>query len=329
MKIDLIHQRKKSNDEWIDKERIDLKTLKAGEGVHLALSTSQTRILYEWLKCLYDIGKDGVQRGINTHSFISNDIKPLVESLLNQGLSQEVWEELASQKPDIASRLAMVQIQQTRAIALKEFEDNIDTDQPESYWQDFFERNDWIFGYGLKYQFLKTVENQPNYGGAGVFGRGNQKGDFLAASEADLRFTVLVEIKRPDIQLITGKEYRNGVAELHKELIGGTSQVHINLQKWTLSSKNPENIETMHERKIYTQEPRGVLVIGRLSQLASKEERETFESYRRNMRNPEIITFDELLERASFIVSPNENNGNSYVTQAKPRDCIEDDDLPF
>ena len=332
VKIDIIHQRKSKKNEWEDTEKINLNKLKADEGVHLALSSSETKALFECLCLLYKIGEKGVLWGSVSHSFIPNDIKPLVESLLQQGLTKEVWEELASQKPDIASRLAMSQIQQDRTIALKEFEENIDTDKPESYWQDFFNKNEWIFGYGLKYHFLKTVENQPTYGGANLSGRGNQRGDSLNASEGELKFTVLVEIKRPNTPLVAANIYRNGVATLHTELIGGTSQVHINVQKWSLTSKNPDNISLQYEHKIYTHEPRGVLVIGRLGQLTEIEHRETFESYRRNMRNPEIITFDELLERARFIVSPNkkskENNGNTYATPVQPIDTSNNDDLP-
>ena len=51
--------------------------------------------------------------------------------------------------------------------------------QEENWWQDFFERNTWIFGYGLKYQILKSVQSQPQYGGRNVTGKGTEKGDFL------------------------------------------------------------------------------------------------------------------------------------------------------
>lgn len=67
----------------------------------------------------------------------------------------------------------------------------------ENNWQDFFEENTWIFGYGLRYQILRVIQPQPNYGGVAVDGRGGQRGDFLTATEAETRFTCLVEIKKP------------------------------------------------------------------------------------------------------------------------------------
>ena len=81
----------------------------------------------------------------------------------------------------------------------------------EGQWQQFFEANSWIFGYGLSYRFLSTLQTQPNYGGTTVSGSGGQRGDFLLASEAERRFTVLVEIKKPTSTLVGANEYRNKV----------------------------------------------------------------------------------------------------------------------
>jgi hypothetical protein len=47
----------------------------------------------------------------------------------------------------------------------------------ETAWQDFFEKNKWIFGYGLNYQILRQEQAQPHYGGTRVDGRGGQRGD--------------------------------------------------------------------------------------------------------------------------------------------------------
>lgn len=34
------------------------------------------------------------------------------------------------------------------------------TDHPESAWQHFFSRNEWIFGYGLDYRFQGVIQEQ-------------------------------------------------------------------------------------------------------------------------------------------------------------------------
>ena len=49
--------------------------------------------------------------------------------------------------------------------------------------------------------------------------------------------------------------------------------------------------------------PKGILVIGHTKELMGERSKiETFELFRRDINNLEIITFDELYERAKFIV---------------------------
>jgi hypothetical protein len=58
----------------------------------------------------------------------------------------------------------------------------------------------------------------------------------------------------------------------------------------------------MAAESIYTVKPRGIVVIGNLSELNSREKRNSFEQFRNNLSNPEVITYDELYERARYIV---------------------------
>lgn len=53
----------------------------------------------------------------------------------------------------------------------------------------------------------------------------------------------------------------------------------------------------------YAIEPRCYLVVGNLARLQGNDDKVTcFELYRRNIRSPEILTFDELFYRAGCIV---------------------------
>jgi acyl-CoA synthetase (AMP-forming)/AMP-acid ligase II len=61
-------------------------------------------------------------------------------------------------------------------------------------------------------------------------------------------------------------------------------------------------MEEFHDKDIYTQIPKGILVVGNTGQLNSKPKRDSFQVYRRNLINPEVITYDELYERAKAIV---------------------------
>jgi hypothetical protein len=76
-----------------------------------------------------------------------------------------------------------------------------------------------------------------------------------------------------------------------------------------LSLQDEDGFPTGEEAFNYL--PRSFLVIGSLGQFVgergiSEEQYRSFELLRRNITNPEIITFDELYERARFIVAQSE-----------------------
>lgn len=175
----------------------------------------------------------------------------------------------------------------------------------ETAWQDFFEKNKWIFGYGLNYQILRQEQAQPHYGGTRVDGRGGQRGDYLTTTSGEINFTVLVEIKAPGTPLLQGKaEIRSGAWSLSKELTDALAQIEANIDTWNKQgSQQADNRDELENRGIYTVQPKGIVVIGTLSQLNnSRSKRETFQRFRTSIHGIDIITFDELYERAKYIV---------------------------
>ena len=174
----------------------------------------------------------------------------------------------------------------------------------EDWWQDFFEENKWIFGYGLNYEILRQQQSQPTYGGVRMDGKGGQRGDNLMSTTGDLNFTVLVEIKTPATPLLQGtQEIRNGAWSLSKNLTDALSQIQANIQTWEKQgSEQPENRDKLEKLSIFTVKPKGIIVIGSLCQLADRNKRETFQRFRKSIHGIDIITYDELFERAKFIV---------------------------
>ncbi len=188
---------------------------------------------------------------------------------------------------------------------LSEFESSIKRQATdENWWQDFFEGNKWIFGYGLNYQILRQTQPQPHFGGTTIAGKGGQVGDYLTSTSGNLSFTVLVEIKTPDTPLLQGtEEIRSGAWSLSKSLTDAVSQIQANIDTWDKEgSRQPCNIEILEKENIFTVQPKGIIVIGSLSQLDSRSKRETFQRFRKSLHGVDILTFDELLKRAEFIV---------------------------
>lgn len=325
--VKLIHQRKGANDKWEDVQSVNLTTLKAGEGVRLDLDCSMTQKLYQKLKAIYEyIEINEIPIGSQRFIFMNADNiikvpasrREVIKRLLSEDYGKEIWNELDKVKPGLTLELSMARIQMQRVQALRIFEENLaEGNSNEDFWQNFFEQNQWIFGYGLDYRFLYHLENQPSYGGMSHTGKGNQKGDFLLHTQAKTKFTVLVEIKTPKTPLLayTGKatmnrepkEIRNDTWLLSTNLLGGVSQIQVNCRTWSIDSQRAENVRSLENSGVFTVEPKGILVIGNMSELSDDESMVScFETFRRNIKNPEILTFDELYERAKFIVDSNE-----------------------
>lgn len=183
----------------------------------------------------------------------------------------------------------------------------------EAVWQDFFEKNRWIFGYGL---FYLSAEGFPGrkleeiIAGATVATAGRRI-DGLLRTRGRVSAVCLVEIKRHRTQLMAANEYRPGVWRPSNDLTGAVAQAMMSVdgmerqfqRKLTMidHAGDPTGEDTIIAR------PRSVVVCGCLSEFISEhgisEERfRNFELYRRSLVAPDLITFDELFERARLIV---------------------------
>lgn len=191
---------------------------------------------------------------------------------------------------------------------------------PEAVWQAFFEANPWVFGYGLSYIFMESLaERQLEQTIRGFsLTESGKRADALMKTRAEVSSLCFVEIKRHDTELLLSRPYRSGVWAASSELTGGIAQVQETIRAAirTLSAQFRPKDESGDPtgEEIYGFEPRSYLVIGRLSEFigehgVNEEKFRSFETFRRNVRQPEIITFDELLHRARFIV--NHDGGRS------------------
>lgn len=313
----IIRQRRETNtDKWIPEKTINIRELEKNESICLDMNTEAINNLYSAILKLARILREyGVEYGENEYLIvdpnsviITEDNKvEYIRKIQEAGYSNDFWKSLTESDPDLATKMSYAKIIADRKVVLEEFKDSLNKDYQESYWQKFFYKNQWIFGYGLKYQFLHLITDQPSYIGASYTGTGDQRGDFLMNSKAEKRFTVLVEIKKPDTSLVKSEEYRSGTWKLENELLWATSQVQMNCSSWFREgSVRDETRDSLEVQNIFTYEPKGILVIGNTNQLNNRDKLYTFESFRRNLHNPEIITFDELFERAKFIVEQND-----------------------
>ncbi|MEQ1899500.1 MAG: Shedu immune nuclease family protein [Devosia sp.] len=185
---------------------------------------------------------------------------------------------------------------------------DIRTDQPEKAWQHFFKKNEWIFGLGLDYRFLGLLQEEALIGEKDVAGHDGAVADYLLGAT---NFTVLVEIKRPDTELFAARQNRSNAWRLSKDLFDAVSQILEQKASWQIKSEVNFGSNFTSSGELVTQrtlDPKCVLIVGSNSMFSGTERERavklrTFELFRRDSRNIEILTYDEVLERARFILS--------------------------
>jgi len=192
----------------------------------------------------------------------------------------------------------------------------------EKVWQYFFEKNQWIFGYGLDYRFQEILQREVHLSESELDGSNTVIGDYLLG---DKFFTTFIELKKPSTPLFGNEKNRSNSWRLSNELIDSVSQILEHKASGLIRLENSQYINGEPlEQKAY--DSKVILIIGDWSELnksASTQEKnikkKTFELFRRDSRNIEILTFDELFERACYIAEG----------KKEPDFIIEDDDLPF
>ena len=132
----------------------------------------------------------------------------------------------------------------------------------EADWQDFFESQSWVFGYGLDYRIMRLFDREMVVGTGGTDNRNKPTSDFL------MNFTdysVLVEIKLPETRIFqTRRGGRSGTWRFSADFIDAVSQVLEQKAEWLSASSNAEHYDKSGERllKARTRDVKAILVIG-------------------------------------------------------------------
>jgi hypothetical protein len=259
------------------------------------------------------------------------DIASLV-TLLGTDKGASIVKELA-ESPELHQDIYALA---SKRAALAEFERKLSTDASEREWQDYFEVNPWVFGHGLNYVFLDKVGPKLEIVTTGsAFDRSGKRIDALMRTRAEISQYVLIEIKRDATKLLRRDEYRAGCFSASNDLSAAVTQTQKTVFEFTRDRfydllKDEDGNHTGEEA--YAVEPRSFVVIGNLSELRDNNDKiACFELYRRKLVSPEIVTFDELFQRARCIV----DNLSSKVepsTKLQPEPASSsdlDDDVPF
>jgi hypothetical protein len=184
---------------------------------------------------------------------------------------------------------------------------------PEAVWQHFFETNQWIFGYGLRYVFMTGLDDRKleQVTTGHQFDQPGKRVDGLMKTRGALSTLCLVEIKTHKTLLLCEDAYRRGCWQASPELMGSIAQTQQSVARLLMREKRKVEISGSDGNPtgevLWFHAPKSFVVIGNLSEFktdsgVNEGKFSSFELFRDGMRYPEIITFDELFARARYIV---------------------------
>lgn len=229
---------------------------------------------------------------INTHKVKSGDLSDTdIEKVIDLIPEDIASKKLVFQAEEKVNFIKLKKITKDFEGLLKQ---NTDTKAFEEKCQKFFTKNSWVLSNILSIP-VAILKDKAFVGGKDYTDKGGRVADFLYQNKLT-RNVAIIEIKTPLKKIIDTKApYRKpDVFSMGKELTGGLVQVldqRDNLQK---------DFYKLSKGEFEAFNPKLLLIIGKSSSL-SKEKLKSFELFRNNLKDVEIVTFDELLERTKMI----------------------------
>lgn len=161
----------------------------------------------------------------------------------------------------------------------------------EGRWQNFFNENPFILNMAFGYPVIK-VRDQASVGGRKLSGGGEKITDFLVKNSLTNN-TAIFEIKTPQTPVLNKTPFRDGVFTPSADLSGSINQAldqKYQFQKQIAQIKDNTRLYDIESYAVHC-----CLVIGNTPE--SDDQKKSFELFRRNSKDVEIVTFDELLEK--------------------------------
>ncbi len=168
----------------------------------------------------------------------------------------------------------------------------------EEFWQIVFNKNPYVLSqlFAVPVIFIK---DKAYVGGMNIDHQDAKFVDYLFTNESS-NDALLVEIKTPATKLV-GRSYRKGVFNPSSDLAGSVIQV---LDYRRELSNNIHTITRGTEHTIDVFSPRCVIIAGNAEkELDNEKKRKSFELFRTNLKDVEIVTFDELFKKAEVLAT--------------------------
>ncbi len=337
-----IFQCKGRNDEWENLPSIPLSQLKKGEGFKLKVKSKELLYLYEEISSLYELyAESGIPQGESQYIKVNKQITELVgmpQYQLAQFLSANrqfgstllsrlvEWAVSADDPTALVERLVdlgqdslkklnvAVGIQSLRTAIDIWKKNSLSTD--EEFWQSTLTENSFVLEQIFSWP-VTIVKGKAYVGGKTVENVGGSIVDFLIKNQLTQN-AALIEIKTPGTPLL-GREYRNSIYNLSEDLSGAVMQVlnyrHTLSEQYTSLTRGQGSLFESFN-------PECVIIVGNAqTQLEERDQRKSFELFRRQLPGVHIITYDEMFAKAENLIGVLES---PYASSAS-----DEEDVPF
>jgi Shedu protein SduA, C-terminal len=168
----------------------------------------------------------------------------------------------------------------------------------EQFWQKLFNDNPYMISQLFSVPVV-FINERAYVGGMNVDNKDAKLLDYLYRTET-AKDAILIEIKTPRTKLLGGR-YRKGVYGPSSEMAGASVQI-LDYRRQLGRSFKEVTDGTPHKLDIFN--PRCVIIAGNAEEeLTNDLKRKSFELYRRNLRDVEIVTYDEMFNKAETLAT--------------------------
>ncbi len=175
----------------------------------------------------------------------------------------------------------------------------------EEFWQKILVENSFILSQVFSIPVI-LFRDKVYVGGKGFSNTGGKIVDFLYTNQLT-KNTAIIEIKTPKAKIL-GNLYRDDIYTPSSEISGALIQVsnykNILLKKFdSLVDSEKPDIEAFN--------PSCLLIVGNMQkEFSNHKQRQSFELFRANQREVQIITFDELFGKIKILIDLLEGNSS-------------------
>lgn len=317
-----VYQRKTKAQGWGDVPAVSLGTIKTGEEYRLELHSAELLTLFTELRALYDIRGDvGIQPGktkyIKAESTVAalsamsdEELSAVISRTQSLGAAAVIrlikWANHDQNFTLLFERLNALEPESLRNLnaalgvallkrAVKAWSSNRDN-ADEEFWQSLLGQQAFVLEQIFSLPIV-VIQQKAYVGGKTISNAGGHIADFLVKN-AVTNSVGLIEIKTPRTALL-GRSYRAGVYNVSADLSGAIQQVLAYRQ--SLMDERDQLLKGNPNLASFI--PRCVVLIGHAGrELIDQEKRQGFELFRNQLKDVEVITYDEMVEKTRRLV---------------------------